>query len=644
MTDVQPIPVYRPTFLTDGGEFRGSLIESPANIFYQQVQASRATMNRLQFQWRSVSDNLLLSPTVMLRMKLKITCKQIWNQLVSAISLHGVSFEIGDDIDTQILTDATKGTAAAQGKVPCLVFADGDAFSSVCSSANLIFNGTSISLNRQNRFWRDWTRTQLACDDAARIYKACGGSYDKYDQRPVVVATALQGSEDLVRGNCPEDGVLQNMAVGITQDSGINERSKNLYAMSTTGQNESDGFSRVIQVSYPVPLPPFNPWRGHSLPASCPYKSCPLAIPHLSSGSLDFLLEDFEKAFIRRLGDVQKADADNARDARIGTNKNPSAVKIDIVAGETYVELKYFRLSHSRSLKESYRFAIWQAQTFLGEAPPVQASEDKGFAKYGDLTAMVPIGKDHVTKTAVGSAEISSIQSKKTWKIQFDALNLAQIPSFLLISCPKVTDSYTMGSEFHSAKGVNTDGNVPNCVRNLSRNLNIKQIRIVVNSARGAIEKSADTDTGFIDAERLWQMTRENCNSRYFVEGGFRAWRDFGCAILLSSPQFASGLQACDGVAYPVQIQIEMEVQNRAVGVSALSCMGSAAYAAGTIQQYGGKKCHQLQPDFIRAQAQCTAFYQKVVLASTETSASVNAMNYPLSSAERLLNAAGSRF
>ena len=90
MTDVQPIPVYRPTFLTDGGEFRGSLIESPANIFYQKVSASRATLNRLQFQWRSVSDNLLLSPTVMLRMKLKIKCPQVWDQINSAISVHGI--------------------------------------------------------------------------------------------------------------------------------------------------------------------------------------------------------------------------------------------------------------------------------------------------------------------------------------------------------------------------------------------------------------------------------------------------------------------------------------------------------------------------------------------------------------------------
>ena len=94
-------------------------------------------------------------------------------------------------------------------------------------------------------------------------------------------------------------------------------------------------------------------------------------------------------------------------------------------------------------------------------------------------------------------------------------------------------------------------GELSNAVRNLSHNLYIKQMRIIVNSARGAIEKSADVDTGFVDAERLWDMTRENSNSRYFAEGGFRAWRDHCCAILLSSPQFAPGLQACDGVAYP---------------------------------------------------------------------------------------------
>ena len=626
MTDVQPIPVYRPTFLTDGGEFRGSLIESPANIFYQKVSASRATLNRLQFQWRSVSDNLLLSPTVMLRMQLKIKCPQVWDQINSAISVHGMFGGSGDIENNVLYTNSNEQKdTATRTQVPCLVFADGDAFSSVCSSANLIFNGTSISLNRQNRFWRDWMRTQVACEDSARIYKACGGSYDKYDQRPVIVAISTPansgGKQD-----------LSKTAVGITQDSGINERSKALYSMSATGQIV-DETQRIIQISYPVPLPPFNPWRGHSLPASCPYKSCPLAIPHLSSGSLDFLLEDFEKAFLRRLGDTQGGEATG----KFGVNKNQEAVKMEIVPNATYVELKYFRLSHSRSLKESYRFSIWQAQTFLGEAPPSKEVNDKGFTEYGDLVAMRPVGKDHLTSSKTGFDHISSVNTKAKWKVQFDTLNLAQIPSFLLISAPKLTDSYTMNSNVGEA------ANVGNCVRNLSRNLYIKQLRIVVNSARGAIENSSDVDTGFIDAERLWQMTRENCNSKYFAEGGFRAWRDFGCTVLLSSPQFASGLQACDGVAYPVQIQIEMILENRAVDVCALAVIGGGKNA-GEMSGHGGKTCHKLQPDYIRAQAQATAFYQKVMLATTETSASVNAMNYPLASAERLLNAAGSRF
>ena len=113
MTDVQPIPVYRPTFLTDGGEFRGSLIESPSNIFYQKVSASRATLNRLQFQWRSVSDNLLLSPTVMLRMKLKITCPQVWDHISSILSVHGsLGLHSGNNANVY---EATEFTVAMSG-------------------------------------------------------------------------------------------------------------------------------------------------------------------------------------------------------------------------------------------------------------------------------------------------------------------------------------------------------------------------------------------------------------------------------------------------------------------------------------------------------------------------------------------------
>ena len=263
---------------------------------------------------------------------------------------------------------------------------------------------------------------------------------------------------------------------------------------------------------------------------------------------------------------------------------------------------------------------------------------------------MKPVGKDFKTTDAANTALSLLSNVKSSQSITFETINLAQVPSYLLISVPKLNSGYSLSGDAVGKAAV----------YNLSRNLSIRNIRIIVNSARGAIEKSADVDTGFIDAERLWEMTKENCNSKYFVDGGFRAWRDHNCAILLSSPQFAPGLQACDGVAYPIQLQIEMEVQNRAVDVNALSMHGTLARedayqtvpiakfmnaTAGTaLEVNAAKKCHRIQPDFIRAQAQCTAFYQKVVLATTETSASVNAMNYPLASAERLMNSAAQRF
>ena len=52
-----PIPVYRPSYLTDGLEFQGSLVESPANVFYQRVSASRANISTKRARIRAVGDS-----------------------------------------------------------------------------------------------------------------------------------------------------------------------------------------------------------------------------------------------------------------------------------------------------------------------------------------------------------------------------------------------------------------------------------------------------------------------------------------------------------------------------------------------------------------------------------------------------------
>ena len=135
----QGVPVFRPPYLADGPEFQGSLIESPANIFYQQVKASRASidtggMGRFQFQWRSVSDNLLMSPTVMLRFQLEINCPQVWNQVLAYCAVPGVRAAKADL--NAVGTYAANVGANNSGAVfaPAICFADGDALTSICSS------------------------------------------------------------------------------------------------------------------------------------------------------------------------------------------------------------------------------------------------------------------------------------------------------------------------------------------------------------------------------------------------------------------------------------------------------------------------------------------------------------------------------
>ena len=203
--------------------------------------------------------------------------------------------------------------------------------------------------------------------------------------------------------------------------------------------------------------------------------------------------------------------------------------------------------------------------------------------------------------------------------MKFDTINLAQVPSFLLISAPRLNSEYFReGTATSKAAVLNT-----------SANLYIKSIKLQVNNAQGHIDKVGDSNEAFILAERLFEITRENAGSHYFKEGGFREWRDKQMAVLLSSAQFAPGLMVSDGVAYPVNLDITVELQNRHVDVSALGLQG--------------RSVHQCVADKIRAQAQCTAIFTKIILATTETSATTNAMNYPLDSAERMLNQAGSQ-
>ena len=192
---------------------------------------------------------------------------------------------------------------------------------------------------------------------STRIYKSAGGCYNQSDARGVAVPMLYRGTKGVYGDASSATGII----AGIVQDSGIAERTKNLYAMGCVSSStvrgtdaDLDLHKRIIQISYPVPVPPCNPWRGYPLPATCPYKNCPLAIPHFSAGGLDFLFEDFEIAFLRYLGTGSASSANQDASAGYGNtvqlNTSTEPVLIKYVDKSAQLEIKYFRLSHAQSV------------------------------------------------------------------------------------------------------------------------------------------------------------------------------------------------------------------------------------------------------------------------------------------------------
>ena len=113
-------------------------------------------------------------------------------------------------------------------------------------------------------------RTQISSDDAARIYKSSGGAYDQGDAVGVCVPNYGAAATVVLADGTAFQTACQ---AGVTVDSGIAERCKTLYALLQPQPTAANGGTRILQVSYPVPVAPLNPWRGYSVPSTSPYKA-----------------------------------------------------------------------------------------------------------------------------------------------------------------------------------------------------------------------------------------------------------------------------------------------------------------------------------------------------------------------------------
>jgi hypothetical protein len=181
------------------------------------------------------------------------------------INTHGVlAHEHGAD-----LTDIQgAGGGAAQGaniapakhqgsRVPAIAFADADGISGACSSINFLFNGTSLGLNRTNRWFRDFTKCMISSDDAAKIYKSSGGRFDQKDQKGCAGVIYNNYVTDAgVRAAAPAGAIATGGAArtfcGIVQDTGVSDRTRALFSLLQGGEEEVAGTTvngeRYLQV------------------------------------------------------------------------------------------------------------------------------------------------------------------------------------------------------------------------------------------------------------------------------------------------------------------------------------------------------------------------------------------------------------
>ena len=126
-----PIPVYRPSYLTDGLEFQALLLRAQRTCSISaSVQVARALVIREAGGSSSSFRQPAHEPRSVLEIPVEDQKPLIWNQVLQYIAVRGVRGPKADRTEEQ--SYAGDVGAANSGSIgpPAICFADGDAFTS----------------------------------------------------------------------------------------------------------------------------------------------------------------------------------------------------------------------------------------------------------------------------------------------------------------------------------------------------------------------------------------------------------------------------------------------------------------------------------------------------------------------------------
>ena len=106
--------------------------------------------------------------------------------------------------------------------------------------------------------------------------------------------------------------------------------------------------------------------------------------------------------------------------------------------------------------------------------------------------------------------------------------------------------------------------------QNQDSNLSITRLSILVQSSVGSFKVTDDKYPFLRDQHIIWDEHRRNCCTDYYEKSGFSDWKKRGSCVLLGVGQYLHGLGSSAGVAFPIQISVDVKFANKCQFVEGL--------------------------------------------------------------------------
>ena len=373
--------------------FQPTVVSSASNIFQQEVLAQSYSQERISWNLRSPSSQLLCSPLLFGVMRIKLTCPY---KLCKSQQIGPLLGYYDTEVDYAASAPAAPAAAldmtarGGYGYRPMFCFSSGNGVMNACESKSISVNGGTWSALNENLYLRSLDECYVPRDAQQRAYSTCGGCKNANDSVPVsghvlglpdsmgisarthaVGAITTSNSLLTVGHGAAADRALDagfRPSEGATMDSGLTRRMHNFYDQIIDVQGDADtGRTYTIEIKFPISGSVFNDlWGAQGLARSDPRLRMALGLPHVNQLQVVLQFKDLFKTLIRRLGRPNQVGPANILAGAVSNVVSDVQIEFDSSypprLRATYIRLPAFRSYPETSVLQICRREIRRAE------------------------------------------------------------------------------------------------------------------------------------------------------------------------------------------------------------------------------------------------------------------------------------------